>query len=64
MTAEQAAIERAPLGVTELPFPGGWIAVVGKRVDAREAFVGYRHVNDDARYCEAIVLRAYDFVMA
>lgn len=52
MTADQAAISRSPLGVTEHDMTPGWRVIVARRADISRTF--YHHVNDDKRLIEAL----------
>ena len=59
-TAEQAAIERAPWGVSDQAMTGAWRVIIGRVPDRYVTY--YYHENDDARLKSALRLQAQRWV--
>lgn len=53
-TAEQAAVARAPIGVSDEAMTGAWRVIIGRVPDRYVAY--YYHENDDVRW--KVALRA------
>ena len=52
MTAEQAAISRAPLGVSDQPMTGAWRVIIARKPE--KARTWYYHAGDHARHIAAL----------
>jgi len=59
-TAEQAAVIRAPLGVSDEAMTGAWRVIIGRVPDCYVAY--YYHENDDVRLKVALKLQAERWV--
>ena len=56
-TAEQAAVARAPIGVSDEAMTGAWRVIIARVPDDRY-MAYYYHENDDARLKAALKLQA------
>ncbi len=59
-TAEQAAVARAPIGVSDEAMTGAWRVIIARVPDRYVAY--YYHNNDDARLKPALKLQAIRWV--
>ena len=59
-TAEQAAVARAPIGVSDEAMTGAWRVIIARVPDRYVAY--YYHKNDDARLRVALKLQAERWV--
>jgi len=59
-TAEQAAVARAPIGVSDEAMTGAWRVIIARVPDRYMAY--YYHENDDARLRVALKLQADRYV--
>ena len=55
-TAEQSAVARAPIGVSDEAMTGAWRVIIARVPDRYVAY--YYHENDDARLRVALKLQA------
>ena len=55
-TAEQAAVARAPIGVSDEAMTGAWRVIIARVPERYIAY--YYHENDDARLKAALKLQA------
>ena len=61
-TAEQAAVARAPIGVSDEAMTGAWRVIIARVPDRYVTY--YYHENDDARLRGALKLQAERWVTA
>ena len=61
-TVEQAAVARAPIGVSDQAMTGAWRVIIGRVPDRYVAY--YYHDNDDARLKVALTARAERWIAA
>jgi len=59
-TAEQSAVARALIGVSDQAMTGAWRVIIGRVPDRYVAY--YYHENDDARHKVALRLQAERWV--
>ena len=59
-TAEQAAVARAPIGVSDEAMTGAWRVIIGRVPDRYVAY--YYHENDDVRWKVALRAQAERWV--
>ena len=59
-TAEQSAVARAPIGVSDEAMTGAWRVIIARISDRYVAY--YYHKNDDARLKAALKLQAEHWV--
>ena len=59
-SAEQAAVARSPIGVSDEAMMGGWRVIIARVPDRYVAY--YYHENDDARLRAALQLQAERWV--
>ncbi len=55
-SAEQAAVARAPLGVSDEAMTGAWRVIIARAPDRYVTY--YYHQNDDPRLKKALTLQA------
>ena len=55
-TAEQSAVARAPIGISDQAMTGAWRVIIARLPDRYVAY--YYHENDDARLKAALNLQA------
>ena len=60
MTAEQAVVARAPIGVSDEAMTGAWRVIIARVPGRYVAY--YYHKNDDARLRVALKLQAERWV--
>ena len=60
LTAEQAAVARAPIGVSDEAMMGAWRVIIARVHDRYVTY--YYHENDDARLKAALRLQAERWV--
>ncbi len=59
-TAEQAAVARAPIGVSDQAMTGAWRVIIARVPDRYVTY--YYHENDDARLKVALMAQAERWV--
>jgi hypothetical protein len=59
-SAEQAAVARSPIGVSDEAMTGAWRVIIGRVPDRYVAY--YYHENDDVRLRAALKLQAERWV--
>ena len=56
LTAEQSAVARAPMGVSDAAMTGAWRVIIARVPDRYATY--YYHENDDPRWRDALKRRA------